>query len=127
MRVWRWIPHAPAARRVAGAAAVGWMAVIFWLSSLPGSAVPGRLGQFAHPLEYAVLASLLYIARRRFPADARAAAAAILVAAAYAVTDEVHQAFVPGRVPDIADWGLDVLGAGAAAIALMRLDERRTA
>lgn len=127
MGPWRSFIDGPAIRKVAAAAAIGWMAVIFWLSSLPGDAVPGRLGQFAHPLEYALLALPLYVSWRRSPSDGRAAAAAVLIAAAYAVTDELHQAFVPGRVPDVADWGLDVLGAGAAAIVIMRFDERRTA
>ena len=42
-------------------------------------------------------------------------AAAVAVAASYGVTDEFHQALVPGRAPSVTDWGVDVVGAIAAA------------
>lgn len=117
----------PAARVAARTFTVGWMAVIFAMSSVPGGAVPGRFGNLAHVLEYAVLGAALYAALRRAGRDARAAAVAILVAAAYAVTDEYHQTFVPGRVADVADWGLDVLGASFGALALRHADTGKTA
>lgn len=46
---------------------------------------------------------------------------AVAMASAYAVTDEVHQIFVPGRVCDIADWVVDTAGAllGAAVCVLV--------
>ncbi len=43
------------------------------------------------------------------------AAAAVAVAAGYGVTDEFHQALVPGRTASVTDWGIDVVGATAAA------------
>jgi VanZ family protein len=30
----------------------------------------------------------------------------------------LHQSFVPGRTPDITDWGIDTLGAAAGALAM---------
>lgn len=36
---------------------------------------------------------------------------AVLAASAYAVTDEVHQIFVPDRMCDIVDWIVDTTGA----------------
>lgn len=47
-------------------------------------------------------------------------AAAIVLASLYAVTDEFHQSFVPGRMCDPADWLTDTLGAmlGAAVAAI---------
>lgn len=45
--------------------------------------------------------------------------AALLIAAAYAASDEWHQAFVPGRTPDVRDWVADIVGAGLAAVALV--------
>jgi VanZ family protein len=89
------------------------MAVIFTLSSVPGSSVPGRFGSLAHFVEYAVLGALVTFAvglRWR-----RAPLFAIVFSALYAVSDELHQAFVPGRVPDPLDLAIDVAGAALGA------------
>jgi VanZ family protein len=48
---------------------------------------------------------------------ARAAITAVALAAAYGVTDEVHQLFVPGRVFDARDMLADLTGAAAACAA----------
>jgi len=37
----------------------------------------------------------------------------LFVVMLYALTDEIHQVFVPGRTLDAADWAMDVLGAVA--------------
>jgi len=104
-------------RRRAWIASTLWMAVIFGFSSLPGSSVPGRFGSLAHFGVYAVLGALLFLAFSFETAErGRAVALAVLTASAYAVTDELHQAFVPGRVPDVSDWGMDTLGALAGAL-----------
>ncbi len=95
-----------------------WMAVIFALSSVPGSAVPGRFGPLAHAVEYAILGSLLLWAIGKHRPGLKDVQASTLVASLYAVTDEVHQAFVPGRTPDVVDWGVDTLGALVGALAL---------
>ncbi len=42
----------------------------------------------------------------------------LAIASAYAVTDEIHQIFVDGRVCSFADWFVDSLGA-AAGIAVL--------
>ena len=49
------------------------------------------------------------------------AAAAVILAALYGLSDEIHQAFVPGRMADPWDWMADGFGAaiGAAAWAVM--------
>lgn len=97
---------------------VAWAALIFYLSSLPNP--PGQpseewVSYAAHLTEYAVLGLLL--ARwlgGQFPGLGRWAAAAAWVAcAAYGVSDEVHQAFVPGRDATPVDWLFDALGAFA--------------
>jgi len=105
----------PLTRRAAWVASVLWMAVIFGFSSLPGSAIPGGVGAYGHFGAYAVLGGLLFLAFAHETAPGRAVAYAVLTASLYGVTDEVHQAFVPGRVPDAADWGMDTLGALAGA------------
>ena len=45
------------------------------------------------------------------------ACTAIVLTAAYAATDEIHQIFTPGRVPDVADWLADTIG-GFVAVAI---------
>jgi VanZ family protein len=47
----------------------------------------------------------------------RAAGWALLAASLFGVTDEWHQAYVPGRAPDVFDWVADTWGA-AVAVAL---------
>ncbi|MBR2902324.1 MAG: VanZ family protein, partial [Clostridia bacterium] len=43
-------------------------------------------------------------------------ALAVFLSVAYAVTDEVHQIFVPGRVFDWYDIGVDTIGAAIGAL-----------
>ncbi|MEW5785703.1 MAG: VanZ family protein [Bacillota bacterium] len=94
-------------------------ALIFFFSAQPaGSPVLNRFpftGVIGHGAGYALLALLLYRALtgglRRW--STRLAACAFSMALLYGVSDELHQAFVPGRQLS----GLDLLvdGAGAAA------------
>src|SRR5262245_27217995 len=42
----------------------------------------------------------------------------VLIAAGYGVTDEWHQAYVPGRMSELADWLADVTGVLTAAVLL---------
>lgn len=93
------------------AASALWAAAIFAVSSVPGSNVPGRFGYLAHFVEYGVLGALLAVGlgRRRDPVGR--ALVAIALASAYAVTDEIHQFFVPGRSTDPLDWLADTAGA----------------
>ena len=107
-----------AARVSLWAPLVLWAGAIFALSSIPSldtglgiwDLVLRKLG---HLVEYAILGALLARALRH-------PAAAFLVAAAYAVTDEVHQSFVEGRVGSPVDWGIDALGAALGVLAYAR-------
>jgi VanZ family protein len=100
------------------------MLLMFWLSSRSDFPEPGLLPEWlpidklAHLLLFAVLAALLYLAGVRAPLAA-------LVAAAYGLTDEVHQMFVPGRSPDVRDWLADALGAMLGAWAVRRWEVAR--
>jgi len=105
-----------------------WAALIFALSSVRTEVV-GRpssipFDKFAHAGVYAVLALLVALAlsRRRPRVTLALALVALILAAAYGVSDEVHQGFVPGRDPSIADWSADVVGStlGVAAATLLR-------
>ncbi len=85
-----------------------------------------KLGHFG---EYFVLSVLVMRALR----DERGwrlhhAVLAVVLAASYAVTDEFHQRFVPGRTAAVGDVGIDTLGAIAAqlVIALRAVTRRRS-
>jgi len=102
--------------RYARYAAIAWMTVIFALSSMPGDAVPaGDYGSYGHFFLYAVLGALYVLALPDGMPTARVVLLAVVLASAYGVTDELHQALVPGRVPDPADWLVDTAGACAGA------------
>ncbi len=76
----------------------------------------GAVRTAAHAGEYAVLAALWFHALRRGRGSPgpRAAWAALAIAAAWAVTDEWHQAFVPSRTASAGDVVIDVAGAALA-------------
>jgi len=68
----------------------------------------------AHLTEYAILAMLLYGSQRDdhpFEWRPRRALACVAIAAAYSLTDEGHQIFVPGRSASLVDCGIDTTGA----------------
>jgi VanZ family protein len=118
-------PAVPARRSTLGAWAlvVGWAAVIFAFSSIPSlSTELGTwdlvLRKLAHLAEYAILGVLLARAVRR-------PGVAVALAALYAVTDEVHQTFVEGRVGSPLDVGIDTLGALAGVVLWERLAAAR--
>lgn len=116
----RWLP------------ALAWMGLIFALSAQPNLPHAPRpwldtlLKKGGHATAYGVLAWLYLRALRGSSARDRARPLAALLAAAYALTDELHQAFVPGRHPSPVDVLID--GAGALlAMALERWWARRPA
>ncbi len=51
---------------------------------------------------------------------------AIGVSILFGLSDEIHQAFVPGRFPDIWDWTADILGSGIGAWIFFNLNNRRS-
>lgn len=102
-------------------AVAGWMGLIFSVSSMSSPGLPSGWGSPAHFAAYAVLGALCMLALgRSVPVD-RAIGLSVLISSAYGVTDEVHQSFVPGRVPDVVDWGFDSLGAAVGAVAVIML------
>ena len=99
---------------------VAWAATIFALSSIPNLStaegwVGGVLSSGAHAAEYAIFGFLLLRAL-----DARIVAFAAGIA--YAITDEIHQSFVPGRVASGIDLLVDAVGllVGIALLGRMR-------
>lgn len=67
--------------------------------------------KLAHFSEFAVLSILISISFRSFGFSAKAASASILLGFLYAVSDEIHQYFVPGRACRMFDILVDTLGA----------------
>lgn len=104
-------------------AVAAYAAVIFYFSSRPGHDVPSWAGahdKILHALEYAGLALLLARAGGRWWL-------AVLIAAAFALTDEYHQSFVPNRSGnDLGDLSADAGGALIGAGAWLLLRARRS-
>jgi VanZ family protein len=97
-----------------------WMGLIFLLSAQPDfpRTSTGWLDQFlsvgAHMLLFGVLAVLL---ARALGTRHRALAIAFALTMVYALSDEFHQGYVPGRHPDALDLLWDALG-GALGLCL---------
>lgn len=96
-----------------------WAGLIFALSSIPSleSGLPKSgdlvLRKLGHLIEYAVLALLLLRAFGAHGLSPRSrSTAAALISLLYAVLDEYHQSFVPGREGSPRDVLLDALGIG---------------
>ena len=89
-----------------------WLAVV--LSDFAGHPVdPSPIGHFT---EYLVFGALLVNALRYHVNARKAVAGAIAIAALYAVSDEFHQLFVPGRACDPLDWLVDMSAVCLAAL-----------
>lgn len=114
-------------RASAVALSLGWMGVIYTLSSISGSTVPGRLSTAAHFAVYAVLGALYLWALPRRERVWPTAFAAVALASLYGITDEFHQSFVPGRVPDATDWLVDTAGALTAVLIIVGIRRALTA
>lgn len=115
----------------------GWALVIFILSNQPAAVSSGQSGvivghlqqaipgvsttlltflvrKSAHIIAYFILGVLMYralrVSIRRWPART-VAGLALLSCSLYAVTDEIHQLFVPGRSGELRDVMIDSIAA----------------
>jgi VanZ family protein len=105
--------------------------VLHWSFPYATSATINHLHEFirkcAHVFEYSVLSLLLFRALRapRRGWHLRWGATALILAALFATSDEIHQVFVPGRGASAYDVMLDTAAAAAMQYAIwLRL--RRT-
>jgi VanZ family protein len=102
--------------------------------------INSTLRKVAHVTEYAILGLLVYRSlgnRVRSFSPLRVGTWCILSASVYSLTDELHQAFVPGRHASLVDCGIDTLGAAVAMLMVFAssaffkrradADKRRTA
>ena len=99
---------------------LGLMAAIFLVSDQPAlPELPGRIPDVvAHALVYAVLGALMLRAlagARWLRVTLGNAALAVVLSAAYGLTDEFHQSFVPGRTAEARDLAADAAGGAAGA------------
>lgn len=97
---------------------IAYSGLIWWLSSqaldIPTHRFPFR-DKGVHFIEYGVLAFLMtHAVRRTWPRARFGLATAWWLTVALGLSDELHQAYVPGRNADIYDLLADALGAFAA-------------
>jgi VanZ family protein len=103
-----------------------WMGLIFALSAQKQLPTPQErwldfvLEKSAHTFEFAVLSLLFSRALGAGAGDRRSFLTAVLLAWLYALSDEFHQRFVPGRSADWMDVFFDWLGALAGAWSWLR-------
>ena len=109
---------------------LAWAGLIFYLSGIPGLKTPFSwdyiLRKLAHMFEYAVLCAL--VARAFAGAGLtgrRQVGYAVILAVLYAVTDEYHQSFVPGRFCSPMDVLIDAVGAAAGYYGFLLLRRRK--
>ncbi len=101
------------------------MALVGWLSSLPGGqlapafAVP-HLDKLAHGMMYALLVLSFHPGRRARLQPPEWLPLATVTALVFAASDELHQAWVPERSPQVLDWVADAIGALGAGWACRR-------
>jgi len=113
-RAIRWLP------------VLAWMVVIFCVSAQPDlphhpeALIDVIVRKLSHMAEYAVLAALslwaLGTASSSIPRSHFVCS--FVLAALYALSDELHQRFVPGRDPRGLDVGFDVAGAALALLVI---------
>lgn len=111
----------PGSRAIRWGAVAAWAALVFRLSAIPDPGIPTGFATPGHAVLYLIGGSLLFAALSDGRTAVHAAALAVIAASLYGATDELHQAFVPGRTPDVADWAWDTLGAAAGAFGSARL------
>ncbi len=97
-----------------------WMGLIFLVSaqsklpSAPQVTVDTLLKILAHWIEYLVLYLLWVRTLRLTPAVSNnAGRLAVLISCFYAISDELHQSLVPGRVASVFDLLVDWMGIAA--------------
>lgn len=109
--------------------ALGWLGAVAWAVFLYLQSASPTAGSFlaffppgadkvAHAGAYGVLGALLTVATGR-------PWLAVLIAAAFGVSDEFHQSFVPQRAADVYDVVADTVGATIGAAFVAFLSRRR--
>lgn len=99
--------------------------LLYWLSDQPSLPAPMWFpGQdkLYHGGAYFLLAISAWCNFRHYIKRPIILAAAVIVfSSLYGLSDEWHQAYVPGRSSDVMDWFADTVGAGLAVLMIMKL------
>jgi VanZ family protein len=118
--LWLWLPP------------LAWMGLIFFLSAqpdlphAPGPWLDTLLKKGGHAFAFGVLAWLyLRALREHFPNAVVLRLVSTGLALLYAVSDEYHQTFVPGREGRLFDVGIDTAGMCGAMLLDWWLERRR--
>lgn len=133
-------------------ALIAWMGLIFFMSSQVATTSSGISSLFVEPIKpyapgftedilttlvrksahiflYFVLGILIFNALRDYKfSNTPLVLFSILFAFLYAITDEIHQSFVPGRSAELRDVLIDTLGASlgvAICYGIIRLRDKR--
>jgi len=110
-----------------------WMGLIFYLSAQPdlphhpAGMVDLIIKKAGHMVQYGILAGLVWLA---WPRGGKGGLRhvflyAFVLSGLYAISDEVHQFFVPGRNGRLLDVGFDLVGAALALLLMSNLIGRR--
>jgi VanZ family protein len=92
-------------------------ALIFYLSSIPAYQIPQNLplsDYFLHMVEYLPFGFLVFKAIKKTNTTLsvkKVFIASLLTVILYAISDELHQLFVPGRCASVWDFASDAIGA----------------
>ena len=99
---------------------IAYMAAIFYLSAQSSPPVPSRVpDKLLHAIEYFGLGIVVFRAVAgglSSAVDGTRARLTMLITVAYAVSDEVHQLFVPYRSADVRDLLADATGGAIALV-----------
>ncbi len=118
-------------------AALAYMSLIFWLSSIPGEELPlpefVLVDKLAHFVTFSGLGALIafragltaLLLGRPVTAWTKGGWLAPAIGLLYAAFDEFHQAFVPNRDSDVLDFVADALGIALGFWLARKWDARR--
>lgn len=98
-----------------------WMSIIFYLSSLPSTSTGPdtpffkAVSKMLHFIIFGIL-SILYLSSLKWDKHLRETGIkffllSLFLTSIYAMTDEYHQSFSPGRTPSVGDVIIDTCGA----------------
>lgn len=105
-----------------------WAGLIFYLSSISNLRVEALgfwdlvLRKFAHAIEFAILCFLLTRALKLRLSWKKSIIISVIISILYAISDEIHQYFVPGRIGS--PWDVVIDAWGVVLVGMVRLSNR---